>query len=36
MEWLWIGGGEGKGIGGRVAVEWWWIHGVKGKVALRQ
>ncbi len=27
VERLWIGGGEGKGVGGRVAMEWWWIHG---------
>ncbi len=36
VEWLWIGGGEGKGIGSRVVVEWRWIHGGKGKAALRQ
>ncbi len=36
VEWLWIGGGEGKGVCGRVAVEWQWIHGGKGKAALRQ
>jgi hypothetical protein len=36
VEWLWIGGGEGKGIDGRVAVEWRWIRGGKGKAALRQ
>jgi hypothetical protein len=31
VEWRWIGGGEGKGIDGRVAVEWQWIGGGKGK-----
>ncbi len=36
VEWLWIGGDKGKGIGGRVAVEWRWIHGGDGKAALRQ
>ncbi len=36
VEWLWIGGGEGKGIGSRVAVEWRWIRGGVGKAALRQ
>ncbi len=36
VEWLWIGGGKGKGIGGRVAVEWRWIRGGKGKAALQQ
>ncbi len=36
VEWLWIGGGEGKGVGDRVAVEWRWIHDGKGKAALPQ
>ncbi len=27
VEWLWIGGGEGEGVGGRVAVEWQWSGG---------
>ncbi len=33
---MWIGGGEGKGVGSRVAVEWRWICGGKGKAALWQ
>jgi hypothetical protein len=36
VEWLWIGGGEGKGVCGRVAVEWQWIHGGEGEAALWQ
>jgi hypothetical protein len=31
VEWQWIGGGKGKGIGSRVAVEWRWIGGGKGE-----
>ncbi len=40
MEWQWIGGGKGKGVGGRVvararvlAVEWWSSGGC-GQVAI--
>jgi hypothetical protein len=36
VEWLWVGGGEGKGVGSREAVEWQWICGGKGEAALRQ
>jgi hypothetical protein len=36
VEWLWIGGGEGKDVCGRVSVEWRWIHGGKGKATLWQ
>jgi hypothetical protein len=36
VDWLWIGGGKGEGVGGRVAVEWRWIPGGKGEAALRQ
>ncbi len=30
VEWQWIGGYKGKGVGGRVAVEWQWIGGGMG------
>ncbi len=36
VEWLWIGGSKGKGVGSRVVVEWRWICGGKGEAALRQ
>jgi hypothetical protein len=32
VEWWWISGDEGKGLGGsRVAVEWQWFGGGKGE-----
>jgi hypothetical protein len=38
VDWWWIGGGEVKGVGGRVAVMWWlnggWTSGDGGQVVV--
>ncbi len=32
---MWISGGVGKDVGGRVAVEWRWIHGGEGEAVMQ-
>ncbi len=38
VDWRWIGGGKVKGVGSRVAVDWWsnggWMSGGGGQVVV--